>query len=371
LEEVEVVPVTQRREWSSFIDLPYFLYRADPYWVPPLRIAQKELLDTRKHPFYGHAEMQCFLALRGGQPVGRIAAINDRNYSAFHGEDAGFFGFFESIDSQPVATALFGAARSWLVDRGVKIIRGPMNPSTNYECGLLVDGFESCPRIMMTYNPPWYARLIEGAGLRKEKDLLAYYLTVDAATDGKSMRVAERSLASSGLKIRSIRMDRFWTEVENIWEVYTSAWSRNWGFAPMSRDEFLHTAKEMKPIVNPDFLLVGEVDGRMVGFALALPDINQAFKHAGGRLFPLGLFKILYHKRFIHTMRVLLLGVMKQYQTAGVAAGFYAALIRNGRKAGVRDGELSWVLEDNILMNRSAEALGASRYKTYRIYQWN
>lgn len=371
MEEIQVVPIASRREWSSFIDLPYVLYRSDPRWVPPLRIAQKELFDMRKHPFYTHAEMQGFLAVRSGRPVGRIAAIIDRNYNDFHRVNTGFFGFFESIECQSVAEALFAAARSWLAERSITTFRGPMNPSTNYECGLLVDGFDSSPRIMMTYNPPWYARLIEGAGLRKEKDLYAYWLNAADVVSDKTTRVAERALASNGLKIRSIRMNEFWDEVEKIWNVYTAAWRQNWGFVPMSREEFLHTAKEMKPIVNPDFLLIGEVDGRMVGFALGLLDINEAFKRAGGRLFPFGLAKILYHKRFIRNIRLLLLGVVRQYQTAGVAAAFYSTLIRNGAESGVQGCELSWVLEDNTLMNRSAEALGASRYKTYRIYQWN
>jgi GNAT superfamily N-acetyltransferase len=357
--------------WRQFVDFPYRLYRGHPYWVPPLRIAQKELLNTRKHPFYAHAEMQCFLARRNGETAGRVAAILDRNFNTFQEEDAGFFGFFESIDDIEVARALMESCRKWLVDRGAKIIRGPMNPSTNYECGMLVEGFDSQPNVMMPYNSPSYPKLMEAVGLRKAKDLLAYHTTTETVDEKKVWRVAERAAESNGVHIRPIRMKTFAQEVEMIWNLYNSAWSRNWGFVPMTHEEFLHEAAEMKQILKPDLVLVGEVNGRAVGFALALPDINQALRHAGGRLFPFGLFKILYHQRLIKDIRVLALGVVEEYRTAGVAAGFYAALIRNGRRLGYDRSEMSWILEDNVLMNRSLEALGAMKYKTYRIYEWN
>jgi hypothetical protein len=369
LAEVEIVPVEHPRTERAFLDLPYGLYRGHPYWVPPLRIAQKELFDTHKHPFYAHAEMRRFLARRNGQFCGRIAAIVDRNYNAFHQEDAGFFGFFESADELSVARALCESARAWLRQRGTRVIRGPVNPSTNYECGMLIEGFDSSPCIMMPYNPPSYPRMLEAVGLRKAKDLLAYHLSMDYAVEKKVMRVADK--AAGRVSIRPIRMQAFDQEVEMVWKVYNSAWSRNWGFVPMTREEFLHEAREMKQILKPDFVLMGEVEGRLVGFALAVPNINVALKHAGGRLFPFGLLKILYYQRSIHELRVIALGVVEEFRTAGLAAGFYAALMRNGRRLGFPEGETSWVLEDNVLMNRSMEAMGARLYKRYRIYEWN
>jgi GNAT superfamily N-acetyltransferase len=368
---IKVVQAVDKRQWREFLELPYRLYRADPYWVPPLRMAVKELLNTAKHPFYANAEMACFLAEEKGQTVGRIAAIFDRAYNQFQGDELGFFGFLEMIDSQPVADALLRAARQWLQEKKVRAIQGPMNPSSNYECGMLVDGFDSSPYVMMTYNPPYYPELVEKAGWRKTKDLLAYMSSPQAVSSEKVNRVAGRALKQNGVRVRPIDMKRFDQEVESVWQVYNSAWSRNWGFVPMTREEFLLQGKEMKQILVPELVLIGEVGDRVVGFALALPDINQALKPAGGNLFPFGLFKILYYQRLIKNLRVVALGVVEEFRTAGVAAGFYAALIENARRLGYRDCEMSWILEDNVLMNRSLEALGAKRYKTYRIYEWN
>lgn len=369
--ELAIVPVLDGKSRREFLDFPYRHYRDDPYWVPPLRIAQKELFDTRKHPFYAHAEIERFLARQEGRTVGRIAAILDRNFNEFQNQQAGYFGFFESINDPQVAGALLGAAREWLRARGARVILGPMNPSTNYECGLLVEGFDSSPYVMMTYNPPYYAQLFEQAGLRRAKDLYAYRLTPDGVIPDQFKRLARRALETNGIRIRPIRMDDFEAEAERLWEVYNSAWSRNWGFVPMTRDEFLFMARDMKAIVVPELILVGEADGRAVGIALALPDINQALKHARGRLFPLGLFKILYHKRTIRSMRVIALGVRKEFQTAGVGAGFYMELDRQWRRLGYQECEMSWMLEDNVVATRSTEAVGGKRYKTYRIYEWD
>jgi len=368
---IEVVQATDKALWKEFIDLPYRLYEADPHWVPPLRLAVKELLNTQKHPFYANAEIAGFLARQGNRTVGRIAAILDRNFNQFHQDNIGFFGFLEMIDSQPVADALLQKATQWLKAKQVRAIQGPMNPSTNYECGMLVDGFDSSPFVMMTYNPPYYPKLMEKAGWHKAKDLYAYITTPTSVDGGKAKRVADKAVGGNSVRIRPINMKKFDAEVETVWRVYSKAWSRNWGFVPMTKEEFLAMGKEMKQILVPEFVLIGEVGDRVVGFALALPDINQALKPAGGRLFPVGLLKILYYQRLIKDLRVVALGVVEEYRTAGVAAGFYAALIENARRLGYKDCEMSWILEDNVLMNRSLQALGAKRYKTYRIYEWN
>ena len=300
-----------------------------------------------------------------------MAAIVDRNYNEFQKEAAGFFGFFESTDDVEVARAVMQAARKWLLERGAKVIRGPVSPSTNYECGLLVEGFDSSPNVMMPYNSPSYPRMLEAVGLRKAKDLLAYWSTPTAVNGAKVERVARRAAGSQGVAIRTIRMREFDQEVQTIWKLYNATWAQNWGFVPMTREEFLHEAAEMKQILKPDLVLIGEVQGRAVGFALALPNINLALKHAGGKLFPLGLFKILYHQRLIKELRVVALGVVEEYRTLGVAAGFYAELIRNARRLDFGLSEMSWILEDNVLMNRSLKTMGAKRYKTYRIYEWD
>jgi GNAT superfamily N-acetyltransferase len=368
---IEVTAVDSQKALNEFIELPYRLYRGDPHWVPPLRMAVKELLDRHKHPYYANAEVEFFLAHRNGTTLGRVAAIIDRAHNRAHGENAGFFGFFESVDDHEVAEALLLRARQWVFERGAEFVRGPVSPSTNYECGMLIDGFDSSPMVMMPYNPRYYPDLMARTGLRKAKDLLAYLSNANTIDLDKIGRIADRALAQSGVKVRPINMKDFQGDVLRVWDVYNKAWSRNWGYIPMSREEFFAMAKEMKQILKPDLVLLGEADGKVVGFALALPDVNQALKPAGGSLFPTGLFKILYHQRLIRTVRVLALGVVEEYRTSGVAAAFYATLVRNARRLGFGDCEMSWILEDNVLMNRSIEVMGATRYKTYRIYDWN
>jgi GNAT superfamily N-acetyltransferase len=339
--------------------------------VPPLRIAVKELVDREKHPFYRNAEAEFFLARREGRVVGRIAAILDRNYNRFHEEETGFFGFFECEEDGATARELLQTAETWLRARSAKVMRGPVNPSTNYECGMLVDSFDSPPMIMMPYNPSYYPRLMEEAGMVKSKDLLAYLSTPTTVDRVKIERVAARAVKNSGVQVRPIDMKNFEREVECLWGVYNGAWQRNWGFVPMTHEEFARMGSEMKQVLKPEFVLIGEIDGKAIGFALALPDINQALKPAGGSLFPLGILKILYHQRLVRNLRVLALGVVEEYRTSGVAAAFYATLIRDSRRLGYQDCELSWILEDNVLMNRSLEMMGAKRYKTYRIYERN
>ena len=275
------------------------------------------------------------------------------------------------MNDQGVADALLGRARKWVFERGAQIVRGPVNPSMNYECGVLTEGFDSDPMVMMTYNPPYYVELMDKAGLRKSKDLLAYLSNANTIEMKKIDRVADRVMKTTGVHIRPIDVKNFSAEVARVWEVYNSAWSRNWGFTPMSREEFALMGKEMKQILKPELVLIGEVNGKVVGFALALPDINQAIKPAGGNLLPTGLLKILYYQRLVKSVRVLALGVVEDYRPSGLAAGFYATLVRNARKLGYGDTEMSWILEDNVLMNRSLEVMGAKRYKTYRIYEWN
>jgi GNAT superfamily N-acetyltransferase len=365
----EITPVKTRKELRDFLTLPYPLYRKDPYWVPPLWTVQKRLIETRDHPFYGHGDIQCYLARLDGHPVGRIAAILDHDFNRVHKESAGFFGFFESINDAEVSRALFEAARNWVFGRGAKFIRGPMNPSANYECGLLVEGFDSPPQIMMTYNPQYYAGLIEGAGFRRAKDLYSFYLSADDLMVERAERIAQHALEAKGVRIRPIVMKNFESEAQRVWEVYNSAWSANWGFVPMTREEFFFLARELKDIAVPDLVLMAEVSGRLIAFMLALPDINQALRHTRSRFLPLLVFNILYHKRSIRSMRVVLLGVLEEFRTTGVAAALYAETIRRGLRLGYRDCEMSWVLDDNVLMIRSIESLGGRRLKTYRIYE--
>lgn len=368
---VEIAAVDGKRGLKDFIEFQYTLYKDDPLFVPQPRIAMHDLLNREKHPFYRTADVEFFTARRSGQMVGRIAAIHDRAHNQFHNEKAGFFGFFECRDDQEAASALLTRAREWTKAKGADCLRGPVNPSTNYECGTVIEGFDSSPMVMMTYNPRYYPKLFEGSGLRKAKDLLAYTSHAQKIAMEKIERVAERALKQNGVTVRPINMKDFKGEVARVWEVYSAAWSKNWGFVPMSKEEFELMGKDMKMILKPDLVLIGEKNGKAIGFALALPDVNQALKPAGGHLFPFGIVKILYHQRLVKSVRVLALGVVEEFRTTGLGAAFYALLVRNARKLGFGECEMSWILEDNVLMNRSIELMGAKRYKTYRIYEWN
>lgn len=368
---IQIVAVENAADLRRFIEFPYELYRQDLYWVAPLRAEQKELLNVRKHPFWKRAEMCCFLALLNGKVCGRIAAIDDHASNGATGARLGTFGFFESIDSEPIARALFRSAGAWLAKRGLNTMRGPFSPSINYECGILVDGFDSSPCVMMTYNPAYYGRLIEHAGLRKTRDLFAFRLRLDETYAVRRARLdrAVKVLSASDVHIRPMRLDRFDAEVERVWQLHSSAWRENWGASPFTREEIHHLAGQLKSILIPDLALLAEVGDKPIGFGLCIPDMNQALKHAKGSLFPLGLAKILYYKSKVASLRVLALGVAHEYRDSGVAAQLYAGLVQKGLDLGYQEAECSWVVEDNGTMIRSLEFMGAERYKTYRIYE--
>jgi len=373
--KIDVKPVRTSGDRHRFIEFPYQLYRGDAHWIAPLRMAQKDILNTKRHPFYKTSDVEMFLARRDGRVVGRIMAILNRAHNEFHNERAGFFGFFEVENDEQAAGALLGAARDWVLGRGAAVIRGPVNPSTNYECALLVEGFDLDPMVMMTYNPPYYAALLEGCGMKKAMDLYAYDIAADYFNhSNKLQRVAERLRKKSNIRVRTVNMKDFKNEVEIIRQVYNDAWSRNWGFVPMSEEEFDHLAKDLKQIVDPRVVLIAEqaFDGstpRAVGFLLAVPDLNRALKKISGRLLPLGLLKLLWHSRKISSIRVITMGGILEFQNLGMGSIFLDEIYRRGPAAGFPTGEMSWVLENNVMMNRAAELIGGRRTKTYRIYE--
>ena len=371
---ITVVPVTSRRDLRRFVNVPWTLFdrRRHPQWVPPLRSTVLDALDVKKNPFYREADRALFLAVRNGKVIGRIAAIENRAHNRFHVDRVGFWGFFECADDQEAADALFGAATKWLGTRGLDVLRGPMNPSTNYECGLLIDGFEHRPSFMTTWNPPYYAMLCERAGMRKAKDLIAYFIpmgdrnwTMPPAFE----RLAARALTKSKVAFRDLDLRRFEEELEVCWDVYNSAWERNWGFVPMSKEEFVHTARDMKPLLNPRYAFAAEVDGKTVGFMLAVPDYSGVLQRIGsGRLFPTGALRLLAGKRRIHHWRVMALGLRPEYRARGILPLFAWEAFRRGREAGEQGAEASWILEDNEPMKRPMEAMGTNVYRRWRIY---
>ena len=370
--DVKIVPVHGAADREAFIALPYRLYKDDPHWVPPLVMERRDFFDPAKHPWFEFGQAQLFIARRGTEVIGRIAALNDRRYNEFHGTKLGFFGFFECVDELPVAHALFEAAAGWVKAQGFPRMVGPMNFSTNYELGVLVEGFDASPAIMMSYNPRSHPALYEAAGLTKEKDLYAWELSSAVPPPEKVVRIADKLREREGIVVRPVDLSDYANEVRRIKEVYNAAWERNWGFVPMTDAEFDHLAREMRAIVRPELLLIAEVKGEPVAFSMTLPDANEALKVAKGRLttwgLPIGLVKLVLASRRIKRLRLVTLGIKEGYRRRGLDAILYLETLRTARRLGYSGGEISWTLDDNHLVNRAIESMGGRRYKTYRIY---
>jgi hypothetical protein len=373
MNSIEIKKVQSNKELMQFIKMPWNIYKNDPNWVPPLIMDRKKLLDKKKNPFFQHAEMDLFLAFKDGNIAGRIAAITNENHNKFHEDNVGFFGFFESIDDLEVTKKLFETAESWIKEKGKDGVIGPMSPSSNDEMGLLVDGFDSPPYVLMCHNPEYYIKLIENAGYKKAKDLWAWYIDSETANKNiseKMFRVAEKSTEKFGLTIRNINFKNMDEEVKNLKEVYNNAWSKNWGFVPMTDEEFNHMAADLKQVADPDFIFIVEKDGRPIGFSLTLPNINEVLINIkNGKLFPTGLFKLLFGLKKVKTVRVITLGIIKEYQFGGFSSIMILKSIKTALDKGLQGGEMSWILEDNHAMNSPIESLGSKKHKTYRIYQ--
>jgi hypothetical protein len=369
---ITIKEVVSKKDLAAFIDFPHQLYQTDSNYVPELHIAQRDLLSPGKHPFHDHSTIQCFLAWSNGEIKGRVAAIYNNNHNQFKQKTDGFFGFFDTVNDVAVAAALLAAATQWLKNKGANTLIGPVNPSTNEPCGLLIDGFNSSPVAMMTYNKPYYAQLLEQQGLQKQTDLIAYHLGTDT-TDKRSLKLKETLLSrlnKQGIVVRKINMKHFDDEVAKVLSVYNSAWEENTGFVPMTDKEFKYLAKDLKMILNKDFCLLAEHNGKVIGFALAVPDINQVLKTIKrGRLLPFGIFKLLLGLKKIDYLRVLALGVVEGYRKMGIEACFYADIIQTAMEQNIRGAEASWILEHNELMNNGLLKMKASPYKRYRIYQ--
>jgi len=310
------------------------------------------------------------MAFRGEEPVGRISAHENNQHILVHNDGAGFFGFFECVNDQMVANALFDAASNWLNERGLKTMRGPVSFSVNHEVGLLIDAFDEPPLIRMTYNPPYYAGLIEGYGLQKIQDLYAYAMFESEEFPKRLRDIAVFVLEDPKLVVRRLDVRDFKHEVDRIRKIYTEAWSENWGAVPLTEEEFDHIVGEFKLIYDRDLSFIAEYDGEPAGLSLVLPDMNQALKKADGRLFPLGLLKILWHKRKITSWRMPVLGVLKKHRMRGIEAVFCCWTFDAAKKnRNYRKCELSWILESNAAANALLSRMGARRSKTYRIYE--
>jgi GNAT superfamily N-acetyltransferase len=368
LPELEIKTIASPREIDRFVRFPWQIYKDDPYWVPPLIRDVKFRLDRSRHPFFDHARMALFTACRGERILGRIAAVVDPRHNQFHHERMGFFGMFECIRDYDVAQALFGAAECWCRDQGMDRIRGPVNLSMNDECGFLLEGFDASPVIMMPYTPPYYLEFCERYGFEKAKDLYAY-LKGEVGVVGRIAKLVERVRKKEHVVVRPIDMRQFDREVAIIKEIYNAAWELNWGFVPMTDREMDLMAKELKPIAEPELVLIAEVSGQPVGVSISLPDYNQVLKRLNGRLGPINLLKFLYYRRKITGLRGVLFGLKKEYRRTGINVVMYYETEMRGARLGYRWCEMSWNLEDNHLINRFDEAIGGKLYKKYRIYE--
>ncbi len=371
MSDLTVRPVAGRRELREFILLPFRLYEGVEQWVPPLISERKRHLDRRNNPFFDHAEAEYFLARRGDRIVGRISAQVDRRFNEIHGNDWGQFGFFECENDPEVAVALLDSARDWLRERGRDHMIGPLDFSTNHECGLLVEGYELRPQILENWHHPYYRELLEGRGLVKAMDLYKWSLHVSGRGEVMPIifELAEKLEPEHGITIRGMRRRNMAAEIAGFMEIYNAAWEKNWGFVPLTASEIEHYAAELKPILDENWAMVAETkEGETVGVALTLPDYNQVLKKLGGRLLPFGWIRALREKRKIDTVRVFALGVKPEYQHTGVAAALYARHFEMAASTPQHGGEMGWILEVNKPMNKAMEAMGGEIVKIYRIY---
>ncbi len=372
MSEIIVKEVLTELEMMDFIKFPWKIYKDDKHWVAPLLFDIKKNLNRKRNPFFEHAQVKFYLAYKDGELSGRIAAIKNDMHNDFHKDKAGFFGFFECINDQQVANALFDKAKNFLKSLGLDEIRGPINLSTNDEIGLLIDGFDFDPCLLMTYNPRYYINLIEGYGYKKIKDVYAFLvedkITKNEKVMSKLTRLSDIVMKKENIVIRNINMKDFDNELRKVREVYNKAWMYNWGFVPMTDKEFDYIADSFKMILNPNLVYFAESNGVPVGFSLALPDMNVVFKKLNGKIFPFGIFKLLFGKKNIHSIRLLTMGIVKEFHKKGIEAVFIKHTIERGIASGFNAAEISWILEDNMPMVQTAVNLDADKYKTYRIY---
>jgi GNAT superfamily N-acetyltransferase len=372
MNSIEIIPVNTKRLQKEFIQFAWPHYAGDPNWVPPLIMNQQELLNFRRHPFYDNAEIQSFLAKKNGQVVGRISAVVDHAHNRYHNEKRGMFGFFETIDDQAVADALLNTIKKWHAARGNLILRGPLNPAMNYECGLLVDGFDSPPMFMMTYNKKFYGKLLENFGFKKAQDLYAFWGHSDMLTtiDPKVDRIAEQAQERLRLTTREVNKANFRTDLENFVRIYNEALPGTWGFVPLSEQEIKFIGHGLKHLIVPSLTRLAEKDGKAVGCVFGMLDYNPIIKEINGRLFPFGFLKILFGRKKIKAVRMISTNVLPEYQRWGVGLILMKNVAPKILKWGIKEAEFSWVLESNLLSRGTLERGGAKLTKTYRIYDY-
>jgi hypothetical protein len=366
---LKVKKVETKEELKQFVRFPWKIYQNDPYWVPPLLSEQMKFLDKKSGPFFEFGEAEYFIAYDGAEPVGTISAQANHQYEKFHDKETGFFGFFECIDNQEVADALFAEAKSWLQSKNKSKILGPMSFTIYDISGMLYEGFDSSPVILLAYNPAYYNDLVTRAGLTKEIDWYAFNVSKDSYKNPALFRVRDRVLRQKDLRIESVDMKRLDEYVKLIGLIFNDAWMENWGHVPLTENQLKHLTVELKPVVVPELTYFAFLNGECVGFSLSIKDANPALKKANGRLLPFGLIKILLAMRKITRLRTIVMGVLKEHRHRGIDVAFYANTVEQGIRLGYSESECSIIVETNQRMIRALEELSAERYKTYRFYE--
>lgn len=368
---IKEIDLNNKKDKKAFIELPWSIYKNDPHWVAPLKMAVNDLLNIAKHPFYKTAHVKTWVALKDNVVVGRIMAIHNFSYNKYENNKIGHFGLYEVINDQEISDALIDTASAYLKAQGMTSIQGPMNPGTNYECGLLVEKYDDAPQVMMTYNPAYYETLLLKKGFVKAMDLLAYNFNPQNVLPKLILDIAERADKKTRVTYRSVNLKNWTAELDIIFDIYNSAWESNWGFVPMSKEEFAHTAKDMKSIINPELIQFALVDGVEAGFILTIPDLNQIFKTIpSGNLSPMAIYKLLTPKKRITRARVIMMGIKKEYRKMGLETLLYrntqTTLLKNPK---IQNVELSWILESNLEMNKPLIRMSGEAYKRYRLVE--
>jgi len=371
MSDIQIKRVKSRKEKNCFIRFPWEVYKDDSNWVPPLISDIKERLNRNRHPFFEHADIDLFLAYDGEELKGRVAGILDKNHNKHHNEKVVFFGFYESINDFDVAKALLDKVCEWGKERGMNILRGPVNTSLNDECAFLLEGFDSPPVIMMPYNPPYYIDLMEKYGLKKARDLYAFFMEQNEKAEERMRTIAQKARNQTNIKLRSVDLKKVDEEAKKIKYIYNQGWENNWGFVPWTEKEMDHMAKKLKQIADPDIIIMAEENEKPVGFAFALPNYNEVLKDMNGRLFPFGFIKLLLNRKKIKGIRVLVFGILKEYRMTGLSYLLYSKLYKDGLDKGYEWAETSWQLEDNEAVNKFVMSVGGRIYKKYRIYEKN
>lgn len=367
---IEVKPVSGKKETTAFIKFAWEIYKGNKYWVPPLIRELRKLLTPGKHPFYEYGKLQLFMAFRDGKAVGRIGAATNSLYIKTQKRKVGFCGFFECIDDQEVAIALFDRAKEWLKSEGQEFMQGPASPSSNYEYGCLVEGFDDSPRLMMVYNLPYYEKLFLGYGFDLETELVAYRMETEHVLNDERLKRGTAAVKKRyKLRLEPLSKKRMKEDVEKVRFIYNAAWEDNYGFVPLSDAEITALAHELKPIAEESLIQFAYIDDKLVGFGLAVPDYNAIFKEFDGKLFPFNFLKIFTQKKKIEFARVITLGILPEYQKKGFDAVLYYELVQQAKKIGIKYGDGSWILKHNEMMTRGLKGIGGVQYKQWNVYE--